>query len=355
MNTAQRKVQHLKIFETDPNVDRNSAAFGTVELTHRALPQLDLNDCDTGCDLFGYRLKFPLIISSMTGGSHEITQTINRNLAIAAQECNVALAVGSQRVGFDDPAAQVSFDLRKYAPTVPLISNLGAVQLNYGFDVDHCNKAIETLGADAIYLHLNPLQEAIQPEGNTNFANVAEKVAEVVEHCNKDVVLKEVGCGLSTTDIELGLEAGIKYFDIAGAGGTSWSRVEHHRRTNTGSTDTLGLTFQDWGITTVEALRQAARMRTESQLTFDLFASGGLRNGIDMVKSLILGARACGLAAPLLKPAMTSAQATVDTIAQLYNEFRIAMFLLGIDRVESLVNNDSLLANSSRPDARNSS
>lgn len=347
-DTAERKVQHLEIFESDVDVDRDARTFDAVKLTHRAFPEIALDDCDTGWELFGNHLRFPLIISSMTGGSDETTKKINRNLAVAAQECGVALAVGSQRVSFDNDAARESFELRSLAPDVALIANLGAVQLNYGFDSVHCNEAIEMLEADAIYLHLNPLQEAIQPEGNTDFSQLVQRVGDTAAICDKPVILKEVGCGLSAKDIELGADVGIKYFDIAGSGGTSWARVEHHRRAAAGFSDSIGLTFQDWGISTPDALVEADMLRTEKGLDFDLFASGGLRNGLDMVKSLILGAKACGVAAPLLKPAMISSEATVATIAQLYDEFRIAMFLLGVRQVADLINNHTLLQKTSR-------
>lgn len=348
--TDRRKVEHIRAIETDPGVERDGGYFDAIKLTHRALPEIALDEVDTSTTLFGKKLAFPLLISSMTGGTHELAHKINKNLAIAAQHCGVAMGLGSQRVMFETPEAASSFDLRKYAPDVALIANLGAVQLNYGFGVEHCQDAVDVCQADALYLHLNPLQEAIQPEGDTNFSNLSESLTHVANSLEVPVILKEVGCGLSVTDIDLALRCGITHFDIAGSGGTSWARIEHHRRDRA---DSLGLSFQDWGLPTPQALIEArAHLDThkttpapESDITgVKLFASGGLRSGIDMVKALILGADLCAVAAPLLKPAMTSVEETITTIAQLYDEFRIAMFLLGADRVEDLINNRTYLS-----------
>ncbi len=201
--------------------------------------------------------------------------------------------------------------------------------------IEQCQQAVDLLQADGLYLHLNPLQEAVQPEGDTDFSDLAQRIAEVVEGINVPVLLKEVGCGLSVADIELGLKAGVQYFDVAGSGGTSWSRIEHHRRDQ----DELGLVFQDWGIPTPIALQQATALQSGATLV----ASGGLRDGIDMVKSVILGASLCGLAAPFLEPAMESADAVVAQIERLHREYRTAMFLLGVASTEELHGASSLI------------
>ncbi|WP_028471427.1 type 2 isopentenyl-diphosphate Delta-isomerase [Neptunomonas japonica] len=336
-STNDRKIEHIRAFDRDPAIERNAHYFDRIHLLHRALPEIDLADVDSSVQMFGKTLSFPLLISSMTGGNHDLVRKINTNLAIAAEHCGVALAVGSQRVMFVDELAGSSFELRQHAPTTVLISNVGAVQLNYGFAVKECQQAIDVLGADALYLHLNPLQEAVQPEGDTNFKNLAAKIAKVRADVSVPIMLKEVGAGLSPADVQLGLQAGVEYFDIAGSGGTSWSRIEHQRRLN--KQDDLGLAFQDWGIPTPLALKLMAPY--QAQATF--VSSGGVRDGIDMVKSVILGASICGVAAPLLHPAMESAEAVINVIERLRREFVTAMFLLGMPDVASLFRNESLI------------
>lgn len=265
--------------------------------------------------------------------------TINRNLATAAQACGVAMGVGSQRVMFTHPEARPSFDLRPFAPTALLFANLGAVQLNYGFTIDHCRRAVKAVGADALYLHLNPLQEAVQPEGNVDFSGLAAKIGAVARDLEVPVIVKEVGAGISPADANLLAAQGIRYIDVAGSGGTSWSRIEHFRRQE--EADDLGLLFQDWGNPTPLAL-YALRPLTDR---VTLVASGGIRSGIDMVKAVILGASLCGLAKPFLKPAMESAEAVIRVIERLKKEFVVAMFLLGVSNTAQLKKNDSLLWN----------
>jgi isopentenyl-diphosphate delta-isomerase len=334
--TNERKIEHIRAIEQDPLTDRQGHWFDRIRLTHRALPQLALDAIDPSVEFLGKRLSFPLLISSMTGGDHQLVRRINTHLALAAEQCQVAMAVGSQRVMFTHPAARASFALREHAPTTVLIGNVGAVQLNYGFDLDKCRQAVDCLDADALYFHLNPLQEAVQPEGDINFCNLAQQIGEIARGLSVPVLLKEVGSGLSPADIELGLEQGIRYFDIAGRGGTSWSRIEHYRRQDSND---LGLKFQDWGLPTPLALQQAEPYLDRAVL----IASGGIRDGIDMVKSVILGASLCGMAAPLLRPAMESAEAVVDAIERIRREFVTAMFLLGTPDVAALFRNRTLI------------
>ncbi len=336
--TNSRKTEHLRVIQADAGVDRQKSYFDLIRLRHRGLPQLDLKQIDPGCEYLGKKLSFPLLISSMTGGDDEQLRSINRNLALAAQATGVAMAVGSQRVMFTHPAASASFALRQLAPDALLMANLGAVQLNYGFGAEQAQAAIDCVGADALYLHLNPLQEAVQPEGDTNFSSLDRRIGEIVAAVDRPVILKEVGAGLAPEDIELGLAQGVRHFDLAGCGGTSWSRIEHHRQLQV-SDRPLGLLFQDWGIPTPEALRLAQPYMGQAQF----IASGGLRTGIDMVKSVILGGSLCGMAVPFLQPAMVSAEAVVATIEQVKHEFVTAMFLLGVADIGQLRLNNALL------------
>jgi isopentenyl-diphosphate delta-isomerase len=337
-STNNRKLQHIRIVQSDLGVDRRKLYFDGVLLRHRALPEINLADVDPSVEFLGKRLSFPLMITSMTGGDHEILRRVNRNLARAAEATGVAMAVGSQRVMFSNPSARDSFELREVAPTTVLCANLGAVQLNYGFGIQECRRAVEVLAADALCLHLNPLQEAVQPEGDTNFAGLAEKIGLVARELEVPVILKEVGSGMSAPDVELALRAGIRIVDVAGAGGTSWSRVEHHRRRDSAA-EGLGLVFQDWGIPTPLALWLLRPYRDRLQL----IASGGIRTGLDMAKAIVLGASLCGMASPFLEPALESAERVIKKIERLKREFVTAMFLLGVAKVAEMRGNDSLL------------
>lgn len=333
--TNQRKIQHIEAFAHDAGIERAGQHFDRIHLSHRALPECNLADVSPQTTLLGKTLSFPFLISSMTGGDHPEILKINQNLAKAAEQQQVALAVGSQRVLFKSADAQASFALREWAPNVPLIANIGAVQLNYELDTRHFQQAMDVLEADAIYLHLNALQEAVQPEGDTDFTGLIEKMARLRDQLNRPVWIKEVGCGFSKPDLEKLVEYGFDTIDVAGHGGTSWSRVEQHR----GALHDLGLAFQDWGIPTPRALRNTLEfpgIRTR-------IASGGIRNGLDMIKCVIIGANLCGVAAPLLTPALDSGEKVATTIERFQHEFRVAMFLLGCTTLEQLSGNESLI------------
>ncbi len=341
---AGRKREHLRALEKDPQIERRQSGFEQLRLTHRALPELDFDAVDTATSFLGKPLAFPLLISSMTGGAGDEINTINRSLAKAAETTGVAMAVGSQRVMFKEPSARASFALRDVAPTAPLIGNIGAVQLNYGVGADECRQAIDTLRADGLYLHVNPLQEAVQPEGDRDFSKLLEAIEALGRALPVPLLLKEVGAGLSGADVERGYAAGIRHFDVAGRGGTSWSRIEYHRRAE--DDDDLGLVFQDWGLTTIESLIEARAVLREKADGTTLIASGGIRDGVDMAKCVILGADVCGVAAPLLSAARVSTAAVIAAIGKLRREFQTAMFLLGCPDVASLKSNTALIRRS---------
>ena len=333
----QRKLDHIELVLSDPHIERRHSELERIRLIHRALPELDYDQVDTSTHFLDHRVRFPFLISSMTGGAGDRLIRINRHLAEAAEAMQVPMAVGSQRIMLKDPKAAASFRLRQHAPTVPLIANLGAVQLNEGITLNQIEDLIAILEADALYLHLNPLQEVIQPEGDRNFSGLCDRIAEVVEALPVPVILKEVGCGLSPADIELGLSAGVRHFDLAARGGTSWSRIEAHR-----SEETLGFTFQDWGMTLVETLTLARPYLNRATL----IASGGIRSGVDMVKCVIMGGSMCGVAAPLLEAATRDTQAVIQVIERFWREYRTAQFLLGAARFEQLFDNRQLLISS---------
>ena len=331
----KRKVEHVKIVAQKDEMDRRKFYFDEIRLTHRALPEIDMQAIDPSVEFMGKKLSFPLLISSMTGGSGGQLETINRNLAAAAEAEGVAMGVGSQRILFSEPSARASFDLRRVAPSALLFANLGAVQLNYGMTLAQIKSAIEVLQADALYFHLNPLQEVVQPGGDTNFSNLRKKIGEIVRGLEVPVIVKEVGAGISAADAELLIQAGVNFIDVAGAGGTSWSRIEAARCAD----PSLGELFQDWGLPTPLALKALAPYRDR----ITLIASGGIRTGIDMAKAVVLGASLCGVARPFLTPAMESAEAVRKVIQRLKREFVTAMFLLGADRVGKIQGREELI------------
>jgi len=340
---SKRKLEHIEIASEHSDVDRNGHCFDQIKLVHRALPEIDFGAVDSTTTFLDQTLSFPLLISAMTGGSDPKLRQINENLALAAEHCKVAMSVGSQRVSFDSENAKNSFRLREFAPNTVLLANLGAVQLNYGYGFEECQASIELLRADALVLHFNPLQELLQNGGNTNFSNLIEKIARIRDQLDVPVILKEVGAGFSTADAALALRYGLNIIDVAGRGGTSWSLLEQRRHDAITSSDeqrdTLGEAFKDWGIATPDALKL---LRQQSdQLT--LIASGGIRNGIDMVKAAILGAELSGMALPFLAPALESAESVIEKIEQLKAEFVTAMFLLGCEQFSEVMGNHDLL------------
>jgi len=332
----KRKVEHVQIVAQKDEMDRRKFYFDDIRLTHRALPEIDLKAIDPSVEFMDKKLSFPLLISSMTGGGDKLFRKINTNLAAAAEAEGVAMGVGSQRIFFTEPTAKSSFDLRSVAPTTLLFSNLGAVQFNEDMTLQHARAVVQILKADALCLHLNPLQEAVQPEGDTNFSNLRKKIGEIVQGLEVPVIVKEVGAGISIADAELLIKAGVKYIDVAGTGGTSWSRIEGERSED----PSLGQLFQDWGLPTPTALKQLA------PLNVTLIASGGIRSGLDMAKAVVLGASLCGLARPFLNPAMESADEVRKVIQRLKREFVTAMFLLGADRVEKIKGREELIVKS---------
>lgn len=330
-----RKADHIRILRHDKDTDRRKYYFDDIRLTHRALPEIDLDEVDTRLTFMGKTLSFPLLISCMTGGSGAELLQINRHLAEAAEATGVAMGTGSQRVMFEDASARDSFMLREQAPNALLLGNLGAVQLNYGITPADCNRLVRETGVDALCLHLNPLQEAVQPEGDTRFRGVTARIRELVANLEVPVIVKEVGGGISIEDALILLDNGVRFIDVAGAGGTSWSRIEHGRAGG----DSPGLCFQDWGIPTPDALRRLAPLR--DRLT--LIASGGIRTGLDIAKAMILGASLGGIARPFLEPAAESTAAVIAHIGRLKREFQTAMFLLGVARTEDLIGRPDLI------------
>lgn len=331
MAHERRKAEHIRInLEEDVQFPRLTNGFERYRLIHQALPELDLAAVDTSVTLLGKNLRVPLVISSMTGGT-PAAREINRNLAQAAQARGIAMGLGSQRAGLEQGESAATFRVRDVAPDILLFANLGAVQLNYGYTVDHCRRAVEMIGADALILHLNPLQEALQADGNWNWRGVLERIAGVCRAVGVPVVVKEVGWGISERVARQLAEAGVAALDVAGAGGTSWSQVESYRAADEPSR-LLARAFADWGIPTAETLLMARRGAPH----LPLIASGGIRTGIEAAKALALGATAVGIASPFLKAAAVSAEEVIALIDRLAAELRIAMFCAGAGDVAAL-------------------
>jgi isopentenyl-diphosphate Delta-isomerase len=323
-SVASRKADHVRInLEEDVAAKGISSGFDDYYFLHCALPELNLDDVDPSTELFGRRLSAPLLISCMIGGT-ERAAALNRALAQVAQHLQVSMGLGSGRILLEDPEVLKTFDVRRIAPDVLLFANLGAIQLNKGYGVDHCRRLVDALGADALVLHLNALQEAVQPEGDTCFAGLLAKIGELCRRLDVPVVVKEVGWGIAPDGVRALVDAGVAAVDIAGAGGTSWSEVESHRISEPWRAH-VATAFAAWGIPTAECLRSAARVAPEARI----FASGGIRNGIDIAKAVALGADLAGIAGPFLRGAAKGEEGVLALGRELVETLRIAMFCLG--------------------------
>lgn len=327
----RRKSNHIRInLQEDVNFKHVSTGFERYRLLHCALPQFSLGDVDTTTTLLGKRLGAPLLISSMTGGTPEAI-AINNRLAEAAQAAGIGMGVGSQRAAIEDPRLEETYRVREVAPDILLLGNLGAVQLNLGYGPGECRRAVEMIGADALILHLNPLQEALQPEGQTDFAGLLSKIEAVCRALDVPVIAKEVGWGISEQVASQLADAGVAAVDVAGAGGISWSQVEMHRSTSERERQ-VAAAFADWGIPTAESLLMARR----GAPGLPLIASGGMRDGIQMAKAIALGATACGIAGEFLRAAAESTAAVAELIAVLVTQLRVAMFAAGARDISAL-------------------
>ena len=320
-----RKAEHIRL-ALDPRMQLGADYFAEYSFAHQALPEIDFDEIDTSVEFLGKRLAAPLLVSCMTGGTARAGD-INRNLAAGAEACGVAVGVGSQRKALEDPAKTDTFRVREGAPTVPLLANLGAVQLNYGIGLDQCRQAVAMIGADALVFHLNPLQEAIQPEGQRNFKGLLAKMGAIARDLSVPVIAKEVGSGISAATGRALLAEGITIVDTAGVGGTSWARIEAARASDA----SIGEIFAGWGVPTPEAIRELAAV---GGLT--VIGSGGLKNGLDVAKALALGADLAGLAYQFLEAATESPAQVAGRIERIVQELKITMFCIGAKTIPEL-------------------
>ena len=320
-----RKAEHIRL-ALEERMQLQGCFWDEWSFEHVALPELDRDAVDTSVTFLGKNLRAPLLISCMTGGTEAATR-INRNLAAAAEHCGIALGVGSQRKALEDPDQAATFKVRDLAPTAALVANLGAIQLNYGYGLAECEACVAMIGADALALHLNPLQEAIQPEGQCGFAGLADRIAEVASSLSVPTIVKEIGCGLSGGVGQALADRGIRYLDTAGLGGTSWARIEARRA----GEPVLGELFADWGIPTPDSIRALAAIPGVT-----VIGSGGIRNGLDAAKALALGADLAGAAYPFLRAAVESPQRVIEQIERTVEELRICMFCAGASSIDRL-------------------
>lgn len=327
----KRKADHIRInLEEDVAFKQLTTGLEKYFFMHQALPELDLAKINTQTQIFGKKLNTPLLISSMTGGTAE-AQAINLTLAEAAQEVGMAMGLGSQRAAIEDERLADTFRVRAVAPDIPLFANLGAVQLNYGYGLDHCQRAVDMVEADALILHFNAIQEAVQPEGDGNFAGLLGKIEAICRQLPVPVIAKEVGWGFSREAARQLADAGVAAIDVAGAGGTSWSQVEMHRAPTARHARVAGA-FIDWGIPTAVSI-QYCRQATN----LPIIASGGIKNGIDVAKCIALGARLVGFAGDFLRAAHTGGvDGLVELAHTITDELRITMFGSGASDLAAL-------------------
>lgn len=321
--TVARKADHIRInLEEDVAAKGVDTGFDDYRFLHRALPEIDLDQVSTATTVFGRRLAAPILASCMTGGTEEAGR-INAVLAEAVADLGLAMGLGSGRVLLEHPEVLPSFRVRDRAPDALLLANLGAVQLNRGVTAEDCRRLLDLLQADALVLHLNPLQEALQAEGDTCFGNLIPRIAELCEALERPVVVKEVGWGIAADVAQALLDVGVSAIDVAGAGGTSWSEVERHRLE--GWRSRVAGAFSDWGIPTAEAIRAARRAAPGAVL----FASGGVRDGVEVAKAVALGADLVGLAGPFLRAAAAGTDAARELGTELTRALRLTMFCTG--------------------------
>lgn len=325
-----RKSDHIRINLEEDVRSGITTGLDRYRFIHQALPELNLDSIDLSTVIFGKRLRSPILISSMTGGTDE-AEAINQTLAAAAQETGIAMGLGSSRAALEYAELERTFQVRSVAPDVLLFANLGAVQLNYGYGIAECQRTVDISQADALILHLNPLQEAIQPEGDTQFSGLLRKIEGICNSLEVPVIAKEVGWGISEQAARQLADAGVSAIDVAGAGGTSWSQVEKYRAEEPRQAR-LASAFIDWGIPTADSIQNVKNAAPE----VIVFASGGIRTGIDIAKCIALGASLGGMAGPFLKAAARSTEETIATINEIQREMQICMFAAGVGRLMDL-------------------
>jgi isopentenyl-diphosphate delta-isomerase len=345
----QRKIEHVNIaLGQDISVAQN-ANWNDIQFVHQALPEVDLDEIDTSVSFFGHRLRYPIFISSLTGGHDDVT-SINRNLARAAEHYGLALGVGSQRAGIVNPEVIGSYAItREHAPKTYLIANIGAPQLiaqahHAPFTIEQVEHAVTMIGANALAVHMNSLQEATQPEGDRRAVGEAAALKRLTEKVSVPVIAKETGAGVCREQALLLRSCGVAAIDVGGAGGSSMSALEAERSKARGDarTHNIGLLFRDWGIATSVSIIEAKVAR------LPLISTGGVRTGLDMARALALGATLVGIGFPFLKAASQSYDAVCELLENIVTELKVAMQLSGAASIEQLQQTDIVVTGETR-------
>ncbi|URN92848.1 MAG: type 2 isopentenyl-diphosphate Delta-isomerase [Candidatus Pristimantibacillus lignocellulolyticus] len=351
--TSKRKDEHISIcLQEDVQADGISNGLEQWRFKHNPLPNIDFQDIDLPTMIFNKKVATPLLISSMTGGT-ELASRINQQLAIAAEERGWSLALGSMRAAIENEELAYSFQMRKFAPTIPIIANVGLVQLNYGVTNDQCLRLVELSEADALVFHMNSMQEVFQPEGDTNFADLLRKLETVIKETDIPIGVKEVGWGIDGETAKALQNIGVQFIDVAGAGGTSWSQVERYR-TSSKIQYAAASSFADWGLSTADSIREVSAEASECLI----LGSGGLHTGVDAAKAIALGAHVAGFGRTLLQYAVQSIDDQSLSIPQLMSpkelsllqhmekieyELKVAMFGIGAETITQLKKHDRLI------------
>jgi isopentenyl-diphosphate delta-isomerase len=325
--TEKRKAEHIKIcLEQKAQAKNVTTGFEDIKFVHRALPEINRKDINLSTSFLNKKFNAPLIVGAMTGGTEEAIK-INQNIAQAIEKLGLGMGLGSQRAAIEDQKLEKTYSVaRKEAPNAFLIANIGGVQLVHGYGIKEVKKTVEMIDADAVAIHLNALQEAVQPEGQTNFKCVLAKIAEVASKLDKPVIVKETGAGICAEDAEALQEAGVKAIDVGGVGGTSFAAVEYYR-----AKTVLGKAFWNWGIPTGVSI-----IETTQSVKLPVIASGGVRSGTDIAKSIALGASLAGVSQPVLEAAVKGSSETQQMLSCLIDELRNVMFLVGAENIASL-------------------
>lgn len=328
----ERKADHIEIcLEENVQACKVTTGFEDVTLVHKALPEIERKQIDLSTTVFGYKFSAPILVGAMTGGTAK-AQKINASIAEAIEALNLGMGVGSQRAAIDNPSLERSFRVvREKAPTAFILANIGGPQLVSKYGIKEAKKAVEMVKANGLAIHLNALQEAVQPEGETNYSGLLNRISEVVKTLEVPVIVKETGAGVAAEEAKMLVEAGVEGIDVAGVGGTSWAAVEYYRakRDQDKFNKRLGQIFWDWGIPTAISL-----LETVQSVSIPVVASGGIRNGLDATKALVLGASLVSVAYPILKPATKDQEEVKKVLQSLIREVRNAMFLVGADSVQ---------------------
>jgi isopentenyl-diphosphate delta-isomerase len=332
--TRKRKEEHISI-SLKHNVQAREVTTGFEDATfiHKALPEIDRQKIDLSTKIFGHKFAAPLIVGAITGGTREATK-INATIAEVVEELGLGMGVGSQRAALEDKKYEESFAVaRRKAPTAFLVANIGGVQLVNGYGPKEVEKAMKMIEADALAVHLNALQETAQPEGQTNFTGVLEKLAQIAGDLDKPIIVKETGAGIAAEEAKKLEAAGAKGVDVSGVGGTSWAAVEYYRAKEVQDAfrRRLGDLFWDWGIPTAVSIVEVSQT-----VDIPVIASGGVRNGVEVAKALALGSDLTSLSQPVLRAAVKGVQKTRDMLSLLMDELRNVMFLVGAESIAAL-------------------